>query len=207
MSAGSIGTAGITAGSVYASSVSAGSVAVSGGVSAGSVNATSNIKSGAGTLGPFVILQTNYIDVTSGSYTGFTSSNSIIFSENGNPGVNSAIGNASGFGRLSDGSSDGITWNSARLVMRGVTLNTGTTGNSIVLQPFAIQSTSGNVFTQASFTVTDAGSNCGYTTWISPWFSTNIVSDIQALGVKALSINSATGGNVRVGTTYMQFKY
>ena len=62
------------------------------------------------------------------------------------------------------------------------------------------------MFTQASFTVTDNGSDRGYTTWISPWFSTNIVNDIQSIGIKALSINGDSGGNIRIGTTYMQFK-
>ena len=167
---------------------------------------TSNIHTDAGTLGPFIIVQQHYIDVTSGSHAGYTSANTIVFSEDGNPGINSSIGYNSGFGRLSDGSNDGITWNSARLVIRGVSLNTGTSNSTIVLQPFAVQSSTGVMFTQASFSVTDNGSDRGYTTWISPWFSTNIVNDIQSIGIKALSINGATGGNIRIGTTYMQFK-
>jgi len=167
---------------------------------------TSNIHTDAGTLGPFIIVQQRYVDVTSGSNAGYTSSNTIVFSEDGNPGINSSIGYSSGFGRLSDGSNDGITWNSARLVIRGVSLNTGTSNSTVVLQPFAIQSSTGDMFTQSSFSVTDNGSDRGYTTWISPWFSTNIVNDIQSIGIKALSINGATGGNIRIGTTYMQFK-
>ena len=179
-------------------------------MSSGSVKATnittSNIHTDAGTLGPFIMLQQNYIDVTCGSHTGYTSSNTIMFSENGNPGINSSIGYNTGFGRLSDGSNDGITWNNARFVIRGASLNTGTSGSTIVLQPFAIQSVTGTMYTQSSFSVTDNGSDRGYTTWISPWISTNIVSDIQSVGMKVLSINGATGGNVRIGTTYMQFK-
>jgi hypothetical protein len=179
-------------------------------VSSGSVKATNittnNIHTDAGTLGPFIIVQQFYTDVTSGSHTGYTASNTIIFSEKGNPGINNSIGYNNGFGRLSDGSNDGISWNNARLVMRGVTLNTGITNSTIVLQPFAVQSVTGTVFTQASFSVTDNGSDRGYTTWISPWFNTNIVNDIQSLGIKALSINGGTGGNVRISTSYLQFK-
>ena len=89
--------------------------------------------------------------------------------------------------------------------MRGVSLNTGTSGATIVMQPFAVQSSTGTLYTQSSFTVTDSGSSRGYTTWISPWFNTNIVSDIQSLGVKVLSLNGVTGGNVRVGSTFLQF--
>ncbi|NDA62820.1 MAG: hypothetical protein EBX50_12365 [Chitinophagia bacterium] len=190
----------VTSGSVAATSATIGNVQISGAIT------TSNIHTNAGTLGPFVILQQHFIDMTTGSHTGYTSSNTIVFSEDGNPGVNSAIGNSSGFGRLSDGSNDGMSWSYARLIMRGVALNTGTTGSTVILQPFAVQSNTGTLYTQSSFTVTDAGSDCGYTTWVSPWFSTNIVSDIQSLGVKALSLNGATGGNVRIGTTYLQFK-
>lgn len=220
VSSGSIGASGITVGTLYASTITSANIGVSGSISTGTIISssvssgtvkatnitTSNIHTDAGTLGPFIIVQQNFVDVTSGSHTGYTSSNTIVFSENGNPGINSSIGFSNGFGRLSDGSNDGMSWNYARLVIRGVSLNTGTSGSTIVLQPFAVQSITGSVTTQESFTVTDNGSDRGYTTWISPWFSTNIVNDIQSVGLKALSINGATGGNIRVGTTYMQFK-
>jgi hypothetical protein len=203
-SAGSMGAAGITAGTLYSTNATATNATIA---SVSSTNiTTSNIHTDAGTLGPFIMLQQRYTDVTAGSFAGFTSSNTIVFSEDGNPGINSSIGFSNGFGRLSDGSNDGMTWNYARLVMRGVSLNTGTSNASVVLQPFAVQSSTGVVTTQSSFTATDNGSDRGYTTWISPWFSTNIVNDIQSLGIKALTINGATGGNVRIGTTYLQFK-
>ena len=170
----------------------------------GDVRVSGTIKSGSGTIGPSFLLQYRYTDVTSGSYNGYTSSNTILFCEDGNPGTNFAIGNSSGFGNVSDASNDGISWNYARFVMRGVTLNTGTTGNSVVLQPFLVNG-SGTLYTQGSFTVTDSGSNYGYTTWISPWMSTTSYNGMQALGIKALSINDVTGGNVRIGQTSLQF--
>ena len=104
------------------------------------------------------------------------------------------------------GSNDNISWNNARLVIRGVSLNTGNSNTNIVLQPIVIQCTSGNVYTQGTFTVTDNGSNRGYSTWVSPWFNTNIVSDAQAIGIKVLSINGVSTGNVRIGTSYLQFR-
>jgi len=168
---------------------------------------TSNIVSGAGILGPFIIIQQGYIDTTTGSYTGYTASNSILFYERGNPGVNSSIGFSNGFGQVSNASSESITWNKARFVMRGSSLNTDTVASTIVLQPYAINSETGTMYTQSSFSVSDNGSRRGYTTWISPWFNTNIVSDIQSLGIKVLSLNGVTGGNVRIGTTYLQFSY
>ena len=204
ISTASLGAAGITVGSLYITNASSTNATI-GSVKATNIT-TSNIHTDAGTLGPFIIVQQHYVDVTSGSHAGYTSANTIVFSEDGNPGINSSIGFNSGFGRLSDGSDDGITWNSARLVIRGASLNTGTSNSTIVLQPFAVQSSTGVMFTQASFTVTDNGSDRGYTTWISPWFSTNIVNDIQSIGIKALSINGDSGGNIRIGTTYMQFK-
>ena len=166
---------------------------------------TGAIKTGSGTLGPSFVLQYKYIDVIPGSYDGYTSSNTIVFCESGNPGTNFAMGNSSGFGNVSDGSDDGITWNYARLIIRGVSLNTGTTGNSIVLQPFLVNDV-GSLYTQSSFTVTDSGSNFGYTTWISPWINTATYSGMQSLGIKALTLNGVTGGNVRIGPTNLQFK-
>ena len=184
-------------------SINSATITVSGGITCGS-----NIKSGAGTLGPFIMLQTSFIDTSAGNYTGFTSSNTVIFTENGNPGLNGCIGYTNGFGTgsLSDGSNDNISWNNARLVIRGVSLNTGNSNTNIVLQPIVIQCTSGNVYTQGTFTVTDNGSNRGYSTWVSPWFNTNIVSDAQAIGIKVLSINGVSTGNVRIGTSYLQFR-
>ena len=184
---------------------------VSTNISSGTLYATSNIKSGAGTLGPSFVLQKSYIDISSGSastYTSYTSANSILFTEDGNLGTNGAIGGLTGFGVLSDGSNDNISWNYARLIMRGsgVKMATATTGNTIVLQPYAIQSTTGTLITQSSFTVTDEGTSRGYRTWISPWFSTNLVSDCQSLGIRALSFNGSDGGVVRIGSTSIQFK-
>ena len=216
VSSGSIGAAGITTGTLYGNVVA---TSVTAGTFIGDVKGTnatisslvatnittSNIKTGAGTLGPFIILQNRFVDVTTGSHAGYTASNTILFSEDGNPGINSSIGYTNGFGQLSDGSSDNMSWNRARLVVRGVSLNTGTSGSSLVLQPFAVQSSNGTMYTQASFTVSDNGSNRGYTTWISPWFNSNLVSDIQSIGLKVLSMNGSTGGNVRIGTTYLQF--
>ena len=80
----------------------------------------------------------------------------------------------------------------------GVNMATATTGNTIVLQPYVIQSTTGTLITQSSFTVTDEGTSRGY--------RTNIVSDCQSLGIRALSFNGSNGGVVRIGSTSIQFK-
>jgi hypothetical protein len=47
-------------------------------------------------------------------------------------------------------------------------------------------------------------------TWISPWISTTTLNDIQSVGIKVVGIttgNTVTSGNVRIGPTYLQFKF
>ena len=172
-----------------------------------------NIYSGAGILGPTFLLQNNYVDVTVGTFninSNFTSSNTVLFIEPGNPGIYGAIGNDNGFGTgiLTNTSNDSIQWNYARLIIRGVSLNTYTTGSSITLQPFILEGISGIMNTQNNFNVVDSGSDYGYSTWISPWFSTNNVNKLQSLGIQVLYITNGNmlTGNVRIGPTYLQFK-
>ena len=157
------------------------------------------------------LLQQKYIDVTTGNnITNFTASNSIIFTEPGNPGLYNSIGGNSGFGTgiLSNASNDSMFWNSARLFIRGVSLNTGTTGSTFSIQPYIlstpnINSTNSNIITLLNnFTVTDLGTLYGYSTWVSPWFSTNQINTFQSIGI---FINS-THANIRIGPTYIQYK-
>ena len=175
------------------------------------IYANNNIVSGVGTLGPFFMLQTNYIDIVVNNYTGFTSSNTVVFMEPGNPGINGAIGGINGFGtnKLSDGSNDNMSWDYARLVIRGSSLYTGNSTSNIVLTSFIANSSSGSLSTQANFNVSDNGSDNGYATWISPWISTTTINTIQSIGIKAVAITSGstlTTGTVRIGPTYLQFK-
>ena len=175
------------------------------------VVSTGNVYSGAGILGPTLLLQHHFIDVTVNNVLGFTSSNTVLFIEPGNPGIYGAIGNDSGFGTgtLTNTSDDIISWNYARLIIRGVALNTITSGSLINIQPFILESQTGIVNTHSNFTVTDSGSDYGYSTWISPWFPTDTIKTLQSLGIQLLSIttgNLTTDGNVRIGPSYLQFK-
>lgn len=172
---------------------------------------TGTIYTDAGILGPTFLLQNNYIDAVVNNQDGFTASNTILFIEPGNPGIYGAIGNNSGFGSgiLTNTSNDLMQWNYARLIIRGVALNTSTTGSTIGIQPFILQSISGTMNTQQNFNVSDSGTDYGYSTWISPWFSTNSVNALQSLGIQLVSIttgNTITTGNVRIGPSYLQFK-
>jgi hypothetical protein len=197
---------------------SGGAVSIAGGASiskdvrvGSDIYVNNNVISGSGTLGHIIMLQTAFVDVTVGSFVGYTASNTILFREPGNPGINGAIGSVSGFGsgNLSDGSNDNISWNYARLVIRGSSLYTGNSSSNIVLSPFIVQSTTGTMYTQSTFNVTDNGSDNGYSTWISPWINTTAINDIQSIGIKASFIttgNSITTGNVRIGPSYLQFK-
>lgn len=196
---------------------SGGALSIAGGASinkdvrvGNNIYVNNNIVSGTGTLGPFFILQTNYIDINVNSNSGYTSSNTIVFMEPGNPGINGAIGSSNGFGSntLSDGSNDSMSWNYARLVMRGSSLYTGNSSSNILLTSFIVNSSNGSMYTQSSFNVSDNGSNNGYSTWISPWISTTTLNTIQSIGIKATAITSgsSTTGDVRIGPTYLQFK-
>lgn len=196
---------------------SGGALSIAGGASinkdvrvGNNIYVNNNIVSGTGTLGPFVILQTNYIDVNVTTDIGYTSSNTVLFMEPGNPGINGAIGHINGFGssKVSDGSNDNMSWNYARLVMRGSSLYTGNSSSNISLTSFIVNSSSGSMYTQSNFSVSDNGSNNGYSTWISPWISTTTLNTIQSIGVKAVAITtgSSTTGYVRIGPTYLQFK-
>lgn len=197
---------------------SGGAVTIAGGASVNkdlhignSVYVNNNVISGGGTLGHIIMLQTTFTDVTVGSFAGYTSSNTVLYREPGNPGINGAIGSVNGFGsgNLSDGSNDNMSWNYARLVIRGSSLYTNDSSSNITLTPFIVQSTTGTMYTQSTFNVTDNGSNNGYSTWISPWINTTYLNDIQSIGVKAIYIttgNTLTTGNVRIGPSYLQFK-
>lgn len=197
---------------------SGGALSIAGGASinkdvhvGSNIYVNNNVISGSGTLGHIIILQTAFVDVTVGSFAGYTSSNTVLFQEPGNPGINGAIGSVSGFGsgNLSDGSNDNISWNFARLVIRGSSLYTDNSSSNIILTPFIVQSTTGTMYTQSTFNVTDNGSDNGYSTWISPWINTTAINDIQSIGIKASFIttgNSITTGNVRIGPSYLQFK-
>jgi hypothetical protein len=188
------------------------SLTVTSSISCGSLLVKNNLQTGSGILGPTFLLQNDFIDVfdvglvTSDS---FTASNSIIFTEPGNPGLYSAIGNNSGFGTgiISNSSNDSMTWNYARLIIRGVSLNT-TTASTICIQPYILQGTTETINTQSSFLVSDSGTLYGYSTWVSPWFPTNSVNDLQSLGIKVLSMttgNLISSGSVRIGPTYLQY--
>ena len=192
---------------------SGGALTISGGASINKdIYVGGNSMSGVGTLGPFIMLQTQYIDVTSGSYTGYTAANTVLFMEPGNPGTNGAIGYTNGFGsgNLSNASNEPMGWNYARLIIRGSSLYTNSSSSTIRLSPFLVQSATGTMYTQTNFNVTDNGSTNGYMTWISPWISTTTLNDIQSVGIKVVGIttgNTVTSGNVRIGPTYLQFKF
>lgn len=209
-----INTINITSSNINSSNMNVGNITSSNinidNITSNNIN-VGTIYSGAGILGPTLLLQQHYIDTTVDSLTSLTSSNTILFIEPGNPGIYGAIGNNLGFGSgmLSNASNDTISWNYARLIIRGVSLNTFTSGSSINIQPIIVQGNSGIINTQSNFTVTDSGSDYGYSTWISPWFSTNTINTLQSLGIQLLSIttgNLTTFGNVRIGPSYLQFK-
>ena len=178
-----------------------------------SIIADGNIYSGSGIIGPSFLLQNRYIDANNVGIdfnSSFTAANSIIFTEPGNPGIYGAVGGSNGFGTniISNACNDSINWNYARLIIRGVSLNTGTTGSSVFIQPYILENKTLNMNTQNNFVVADNGSDCGYCTWISPWIPTNSINDIQSLGIKVLGIttgNTINTGSVRIGPTYLQF--
>ena len=115
-------------------------------------------------------------------------------------------GNASGYkawfhgginGNLFDGSSDGISWNWIRLVIRGYGDNNAVlTGTLRTFTYFY----AGNTY-NANFNIGDAYGR-GYYTWISPWFQL-ATTDVPGIGIQVTSLNTAT---VRIGPVYVQVK-
>jgi len=154
-----------------------------------------------GTVGPSIILKTDFSDILI----------NVVFSLNiepGNPG-NMMFDDSTNF-LFSDNSGENATWNYARLIFRGTTIN-GTTGTIARTQIKTCVTTAtwtniGNTF---DIVTNDPNGSKGYKTISSPWFSRSEVKNIIGLCFTTICNSSNVNDNnskFRLGQVLIQFK-
>jgi hypothetical protein len=154
-----------------------------------------------GTVGPSIILYTGYTDI-------LVNVNFSLNTEPGNPG-NMMFDELNNF-LFSDNSDENATWNYARLIFRGTTIN-GTTGTIARTQIKTCITTAtwtniGNTF---DIVTNDPNGSKGYKTISSPWFSRSQVSNIIGLCFTTICNSNNINDNnskFRLGQVLIQFK-
>jgi hypothetical protein len=167
----------------------------------GTIFAQSNIQSSVGTLGPTFSLvpECAYADIAPG--TRMVLNHTL---EAGNPG--SATKQSLFYGSsflYQDASGENMAWNYARLLFRGCPLTTLASTSVFTIQDFVDTRSPQYSNIISSFTLSNAGSDYGYVSYATPWFSTS--TDNSRHIALALSTNSQTA-NFRVGQVLIQFK-
>jgi len=154
-----------------------------------------NIHSKVGTItGPTLLLQWGYTDLaTNGSMLSFSEPG--LVSNWGTSMLEYAIN-----GNYQDNSSDNMSLNWARLIIRGSQSASGAGNNLSATLRVVETHYNGNTYF-SNFNVSDVGFR-GYFTWISPWFQIQSV-DVPGVGIQVVTTNNP----VRIGPTYLQFKY
>lgn len=152
-----------------------------------------------GTVGPSIILQTGYVDI----------SVNVIHSLNmepGNPG-NIMFDGLNNF-LFSDNSGENALWNHARLIFRGTTIY-GTTGTIARTQIKSYTSSWTNINNTFDIVTNDPNGSKGYKTISSPWFSKTQVGNIIGLCFTTICDSNNINDNnsqFRLGQVLIQFK-
>ena len=152
-----------------------------------------------GTVGPSIILKTDFSDILV----------NVVYSLNiepGNPG-NMMFDELNNF-LFSDNSGENATWNYARLIFRGTTIN-GTTGTIARTQIKTYTSTWTNIGNTFDIVTNDPSGSKGYKTISSPWFSRSQVGNIIGLSFTTICNSSNINDNnskFRLGQVLIQFK-
>jgi len=152
-----------------------------------------------GTVGPSIILQTGYADI-------LINVNYSLNTEPGNPG-NMMFDELNNF-LFSDNSGENATWNYARLIFRGTTIN-GTTGTIARAQIKTYTSSWTNIGNTFDIVTNDPSGSKGYKTISSPWFSRSQVGNIIGLCFITICNSSNINDNnskFRLGQVLIQFK-
>jgi hypothetical protein len=167
----------------------------------GDVYSSSNIRSAVGTLGPTFILipESAYADVAVG--------NSLILDntlEAGNPANSTSKPLFYGSTFLyQDASGENMSWKFARLLFRGCPLTTLASTSLMTVQDFVSSRSPQYSNITTSFTLSNDGSDNGYVTYGTPWFSM-ASSNTRHL---ALSLSSNSQNSIfRIGQVHIQFK-
>ena len=152
-----------------------------------------------GTVGPSIILQTGYADIS-------VNVNYSLNTEPGNPG-NMMFDELNNF-LFSDNSGENATWNYARLIFRGTTVS-GTTGTIARAQIKTYTATWTNIGNTFDIVTNDPNGSKGYKTISSPWFSRSLVGNIIGLCFTTICNSSNVNDNnskFRLGQVLIQFK-
>jgi hypothetical protein len=167
----------------------------------GDIYSSSNIRSAVGTLGPTFILipESAYADISVGS--------SMILDntlEAGNP-ANSTLrslfyGNSFLY---QDTSGENMSWKFARLLFRGCPLTQLASTSVMTVQDYVSSRSPQYSNMTSSFTLSNDGSDYGYVSYATPWFSmASSNSRHLALNLSSNSQNAV----FRVGQVHIQFK-
>jgi hypothetical protein len=152
-----------------------------------------------GTVGPSIILQTGYTDIS-------VNINYSLNTEPGNPG-NMMFDDLNNF-LFSDNSGENATWNYARLIFRGTTVS-GTTGTIARAQIKTYTASWTNIGNTFDIVTNDPSGSKGYKTISSPWFSRSQVGNIIGLCFTTICNSSNVNDNnskFRLGQVLIQFK-
>jgi hypothetical protein len=167
----------------------------------GDIQASSNIKSSVGTLGPTFSL------IPESAYTDVSVGNKVILDntlEAGNPANGTSKPLFYGNSYLyQDASGEGMLWNFARLLFRGCPLSPLPSVSSFTVQSFVNSRTPQYSNVSTSFNLSNDGSGNGYVTYASPWFN---MTESNARHIALLYSANTQSSNFRIGQVLIQFK-
>ena len=167
----------------------------------GDIAATQNIKSSVGTLGPCFSL------IPESAYADVSVNNSLILDntlEAGNPAnnTNKALFYGSSF-LYQDCSGENMQWNSARILFRGCPLTTYDSTSVFTVQDFVYNRNPQYGDISPQFTLYNDGSDFGYVTYSTPWFS---MESANPRHIALSYISNSENADFRVGQVLIQFK-
>jgi hypothetical protein len=157
----------------------------------GSISIASNVSTKAWTVSPTIMLASGCTDCQVGS----NAPTNTLNREDGNP------GNSQFYGGLLNGydaSGLSLAWNSARLLLRGCMMWTGSNASTVTANVNVYSSASSNWTTLTTTTLKDYGMANGYTTNVTPAFSLGTAG--TAACVLGIQFTSSTSSGM--STTY-----
>jgi hypothetical protein len=167
----------------------------------GDVYSTSNIRTAVGTLGPCfnLIPETAYADISVGS--ALVLDNTL---EAGNPASTTTKSLFYGSSYLyQDASGENMMWKYARLLFRGCPLSSNPSTSIMTIQDFISSRTPQYSNLTTTFTLSNNGSDYGYVSYGTPWFSMT-TSNARHI---ALYLSSNSQNSIfRIGQVHIQFK-
>jgi hypothetical protein len=167
----------------------------------GDILTNSNVQSSVGTLGPIFSL------ISENAFADISSNQKLILNhtlEAGNPATN--IKKSLFYGNsflYQDASGEDMKWNCARLLFRGCPLTTSPSLSTMTVQDFIYSRIPQYSNIISPFTLSNDGSDYGFVTYATPWFSST-TNDARHL---ALVLNeNDDNANFRIGQVLIQFK-